>query len=667
MLRKFLLAVPLVFAAAIIGAITTLKSLDFTEYRDLIAEMMSAATGREVTISGDLEFELSLDPALAVNNIRIANAAWGSQPEMVTIGRLEVRVALLPLFSGDIQIQHVALMDSDILLETNSDGEGNWVFSKPTTPKKRPDEEDRMPLPVIGNIELRNLQLTWLDGMTGEAIPFQLDRLVAHAEGASTPVKVDLSGRLDGEPFQLSGDLNAFKEFTAGGPLALNLTTKAAGTTIKLDGRITDPRAAKGINLKISAEGADLSQLSKLAGMDLPPIAPWTAELTLLDQPTGFRANDIQMHLGKSDFSGNLNIVLPEGKAPLLKAELHSGLLDLVSLQGAKGEAQPGLKKDKVFSSEPLAIDGVKTLNAAISYSADKVKTRKLVLEKLTTDLNLKDGVLEIKPLKFKVTDSVAHGTIRLNATEKEPRLSLKLSAKGLDVGRLLKTTLDEDTLSGKGDLSIDLKGQGSSVAAIMASLNGHSRLLMEKGELKSSALDTFVGGLSTLGGVLVAEKKKSATLNCLASDFNIKDGVATSRTLLADTEHSTVFGEGNINLGKETLDLLVKPKPKSVTLNVALPVRIGGTLAKPTFEAEKITAARKAVGLLAVFAFPPAVLIGLGEMGSGEQNPCLRIAQSMESKPAATAGEPVEEKQEGSIQATLEGIGNKLKGLFGG
>ena len=320
-----------------------------------------------------------------------------------------------------------------------------------------------------------------------------------------------------------------------------------------------------------------------------------------------------------------------------------------------------------MFSSEPLAIDGVKTLNVAISYSADRVKTRKLMLEKLTTDLNIKDGVLEIKPLKFNVTDSVAHGTIRLNATEKEPRLSLKLSAKGLDVGRLLKTTLDEDTLSGKGDLSIDLKGQGSSVAAIMASLNGHSRLLMEKGELKSSALDTFVGGLSTLGGVLVAEKKKSATLNCFASDFNIKDGVATSRTLLADTAHSTLFGEGNIYLGKETLDLLVKPKPKSVTLNVALPVRIGGTLAKPTFGTEKIAATRKAVGLLAVFAFPPAVLIGLGEMGSGEQNPCLRIAQSMESKPAATAGEPVEEKQERSIQATQEGIGNKIKGLFGG
>ena len=75
MLRKFLLAVPLVFAAAIIGAITILRSLDFTEYRDLIAEEVSKATGREVTIGGDLQFELSLNPALAVNDVRMGNAS----------------------------------------------------------------------------------------------------------------------------------------------------------------------------------------------------------------------------------------------------------------------------------------------------------------------------------------------------------------------------------------------------------------------------------------------------------------------------------------------------------------------------------------------------------------------------------------------------------------
>lgn len=675
MQRKILYAIPVVLAVILIGVVIVLKSMDFNQYRDLITDEVRKATQRELVIGGDLNLALSLNPALAVSDVTLANAAWGSRPEMVKVGKLEAQVALMPLLFGDIQIQRVALIDADLLLETDSKGAGNWVFGaveRPEEPGKSPDEKGAAQLPAIGDIELRNLQLTWRDGVTGKTTELKLDRLAAQADGPSDPLQLELQGSLNGEVFRVSGGLSSFKEMTSGGPLKLNLVAEAGGATVKLDGGVAEPDAAKGIDIKLAAEGADLAQLSGLAGTELPPIAPWKVSLSLVDHPGGARSDDIQLKLGESDLSGNLSFSQREGKVPLLEAKLHSVLLDLASLQGPKTEgvaekAESKEKKEKLFSSEPLALEGLKALDAVVSYGADRLLADKLVISDLVTDVRLTDGVLLVKPLKAGIADSVMQGVVKLNAAAKLPQLEIKLGAKGLDLGKLLKEVTDEETLSGKGDLSIDLKGQGHSVAAIMGSLNGHSRLLVGEGSLKTGALDTLIGGLSNLAGTLVAEKRDTAVMNCLASDFDIKQGVATSRALLVDTEFSTVFGEGNINLGTEVLDLVVKPESKAATLNVAVPVQIGGTLANPTFAPEKMATARKAAGILAVvggLAFPPAALMGLGEMGSGEDNPCLNIAKGKGGKPASKPTE--QKKEEGGVKGALDSVGSKLKGLFG-
>jgi uncharacterized protein involved in outer membrane biogenesis len=675
MQRKILFAIPVVLVAILIGVAIVLKSMDFNQYRDLIADEVRKATQRELVIGGDLDLALSLNPALAVSDVSLSNVPWGSRPEMAKIGRLEAQVALLPLLFGDIEIQRVALIDADLLLETDSKGAGNWVFGaveRPDAVGEGSEQKGSAQLPAVGDIELRNLRLTWRDGVAGKTTELKLDRLAAQADGPSDPLRLELQGDLNGDQFKVAGELSSFKEMISGGPLKLNLLAEAGGATVRLDGAVTEPDAGTGIDLKLAAEGADLATLSGLAGAELPPIAPWKVSLSLVDQPGGVRTDDLQIKLGESDVTGTLGITQREGKVPLLEAKLHSALLDLASLQGPKKvgseeAAQPKEKKEKLFSPEPLALAGLKGLDAVAGYSADRLVADKLIISKLAADVRLADGVLQIKPLRMGIADSVAEGHVMLNAASKPARLELKLGAKGLDLGKLLKETTGEETLSGKGDLSIDLKGQGDSVAAIMGSLNGHSRLLVGEGSLKTGALDTLIGGLGQLAGTLVAEKKDTAVMNCLASDFEIKQGVATSRALLVDTEYSTVYGSGNINLGTETLDLVVKPESKAATLNVAVPVQIGGTLANPTFAPEKVATVRKAAGILAVvggLAFPPAALMGLGEMGSGEDNPCLKIAQGKDGKPAP---QPTEQKQEtGGVKGALDNVGSKLKGLFG-
>lgn len=103
-----------------------LLSLDVDSYRDEIAAEFRKATGRSLAIDGDIDLSISLNPALVVEQVSIANAGWGSRPVMAAIERAEAEVELLPLLTGDLRMSRLVLIEPDILLETNADGLSNW-------------------------------------------------------------------------------------------------------------------------------------------------------------------------------------------------------------------------------------------------------------------------------------------------------------------------------------------------------------------------------------------------------------------------------------------------------------------------------------------------------------------------------------------------------------
>jgi len=118
----------------------------------------------------------------------------------------------------------------------------------------------------------------------------------------------------------------------------------------------------------------------------------------------------------------------------------------------------------------------------------------------------------------------------------------------------------------------VDLKGQGASVAAVMASLDGEMKLLMAKGTASTAGLDYAVGGIAQVLGTFISRGTDKMAVNCAAGDFLVRSGVATSRALVVDSEFSTIAGEGKIDLGRETLDMRITPRPKSATLNLCTP-----------------------------------------------------------------------------------------------
>ncbi len=113
--------------AAGIGAIIAYANLSDVEgWKQDLQDRVGKLSGRSLHIDGPIDFTVSLPPRIIVRGVRIENAKWGSQPDMLTAQALIAEVDFLPLLLGDVAVPRMQLVGVDILVETNANGANNW-------------------------------------------------------------------------------------------------------------------------------------------------------------------------------------------------------------------------------------------------------------------------------------------------------------------------------------------------------------------------------------------------------------------------------------------------------------------------------------------------------------------------------------------------------------
>jgi uncharacterized protein involved in outer membrane biogenesis len=132
--------------AAGIGLVAAPALVDLNSYKPQMVAALSKAVGRPVAVDGEVGFTLLPLPAVEVHGVRLANRADGSEPDMVRIEQVEVRLSLGSLLSGTLRAESVALERPRILLEQTPSG-ANWDFSAPASPLIGQDEDlEQQPL-----------------------------------------------------------------------------------------------------------------------------------------------------------------------------------------------------------------------------------------------------------------------------------------------------------------------------------------------------------------------------------------------------------------------------------------------------------------------------------------------------------------------------------------
>jgi AsmA family protein len=432
------------------------------------------------------------------------------------------------------------------------------------------------------------------------------------------------------------------------------------------------------LRITIKAKGEKLSNLSKLAGAELPALGPWHLKTELEDLKGGYAARKIDLQVADTDMSGEATVLLG-GKRPNLQAKLASKLVNLDKIAPAPEKKSTGSEKKtaapdtkaptKAFSSKKIDFSGLKAVDAKLSYKASKVTTNKIDLQNLALDVSLSNGLLRIKSFKVAPPGATVFAKAHLDGSRSTPDFALRVDSKKIKLDQLEQALLGTAPISGRGDLLIDLKGRGASPASMAGSLDGSFRFLVGKGTAKTGALDAAIGGFSQVVGAMVAKKSDHAILNCLATDFTFKKGVASTNLLVIDTEFSTLAGDGKIDLKQEKLKLTITPEPKNTTLNVATPLLVGGTFLNPTVIPEPLAAVRKVAGIIGLLgggAIAAPVLL-LAESGGDDPHPCQNVVAMQKGKKVKMQKKKsTTEKTKEAIGDSLGGIGKGLKGLFG-
>jgi uncharacterized protein involved in outer membrane biogenesis len=680
-----------VLVALLVTVYIILLSYDYNKLKPRITGMVKKYFDRELTLDGDIKLGIGLYPTLEVEGVALQNAEWGTRPNMITVKRAEVQVDLVALLWGNIDIERIDMIEPDYLFEMNKDGKSNMEFDLPEKPatEAQKEESEREILDLVGfkEISIKNGKVSIHDHRDNTTEIFILKEYTRETEHFKGDSEMEFVGAYNDIPIKVKGKVGPLDH--ALDPTEkwdLDLFAEAFGTEIKITGSIQDVLKPEGIDVKISARGEDFSKLEKITRTDMPIKGPFTISGNIV-APTfqKIQLSDISIQLGESKLVGSVKVD-HDAKKPRINAKLTSEIVDLRPILVREEQtvadtgtqtSKPEKKTDKIFPNTPLELEGLQKVNATIDLQIKQILLPNLALDNFKTRVDLKDGHLIVNPFVADAGGGRLDSHLDLLAKGNQATVSMKVNVKKLDLGEMLRKLQITDALDGMLDLDIHLKGQGNSVAALMAGLNGDFIVILGEGKMPVKYLNLVGADLTASLTRLLnpfGEKIDRADINCAVCDFNIKDGIAKSDIIMIDDPRKTLISKGTINLKTEALDFGIHTKPKegigteatgkiSVSLSeITKPFKLGGTLARPSLQIDAM-GTLKTVGAALL---GPAGWAYLLVSGSSNKDPCeaaLKIAGH--GTPGAKPKSAKEKGQEDTGAKKKEGLGSKIKGLF--
>ena len=688
---KILVVLALVVIAALAGLIFT---TDVNQYKDKIVQAVQANTGRDFQINGELRLAPSLVPTVAVEGVSVGNAPWAGAAPMLTVGRFEAQIALLPLLKKNIQIKRLLLVEPKIQLETDKNGRGNWRLgngpAKTGQTSASSAEAVELPALAINEVRIERASIRHVDGQTAKITDIFIEEITVNSAGFSDPIAISAEAAVNQVPLSLRGALGSLDALLGNRDYPLKLNANLAGARLDLEGRLAEPLAARGVNMRVLLEIEKLSDLNPLAGSALPGIGPIRLGGTVAKSGSGYAVKSLSARIMDNELTGEAEINL-SGARPVLIADLAAAELDLSPFQTQEGQekakqtgstgapASETMSAKKVFPSDPLPLAGLKAADMVLQFKTGALITRNLTINDLDLTLKLNNGKLQIAPLSARVAGGGLKANIGLDASSGNTALwDHTVEFRQIEPGQL-PGIREKQLLSGaKTDITSKGKGFGASVSAIMAGLDGNLLIRTGKGRitsrtLQSDAANALLNSLTLLNPSM--GRQDASALECAVINFAIKDGIAVADNGIGiATGKMNVLGAGNINLKTEALDIGITPRAKPGAGlgagQLAGLVRLGGTLAAPRARTDTeaaLTAGIKAGSAVAAGGWS-ALARGLLEGDTGmAQNPCdiaLGVA-TLETSPSPQAEKNTLEQGSDAVKEAVEGLGEQLKKLF--
>ncbi len=594
--------------------------IDPNDYREEISTAVADATGRTLTIEGDLSLQTFPCCGIRLGPLELSNPPGYPETHFARVENAAVSVRLLPLLlSQELLVGDIELDGLDLVLISRADGSVNWQFGEDTdnadTEGVEPAVEDSgssvSSLGVAG-IYVSNGRILYRDETSGEEFEVGDIQLATNQISDGEPFELDASLNISGlaPDTQLVAELTtAAVVNTAGGTLDIagldmqlgftgaDLPGGAAQVALKLAdvsnlgadeftvaGLVAVVRVA-GLIINVNAAGRVTGETPVLAGsFSVEPFAP-RALLKELGEPPLVTADPVVLGNAalKADWELNddaarlssINLTLDDTTA---KGGLHVTSLDKQSLKfdlqfdainidrysAPVEEAGTGATATKADDDDELnlPIEDLRTLNLTGRLGFNSLRVAEALLTNVSININAKDGLVRMHPLIADIYNGGYAGDIRLDVRGATPEISVNERLTGFQLGEFLADTQDRADLTGIADVHVTASSQGNTVSALTQNIIGDAALELLDGKYQGVDLwyEIRKARAAIKGKEKPAEPAEIYTdISEISATATFKEGIVSNRDLRAQIPLILLKGSGDINLTDSLMDYRLK------------------------------------------------------------------------------------------------------------
>ena len=650
--RHLLRRIGIAAGVLLLAMILVLAFFPWDMLRGPINRYVSEKTGRKFEITRHLDVGLGLRTAtVKLDGIEFANPAWARDPYLVRAERAEIDVRIWPLLVSRVVLPRLVLSSPSVGLQMEEDGRRTWALGT--------DTSDPKTTPEIGLVQVDKGSIDFLAKHLGVDMHADVDFDNGRGE---MPLDYRIKGTYKNQPLTAQGRTGNVMQLTkaAGSspPFPLEIDAAAGQTRLKAKGTVAALEGFDGIQADFALRGRSLGELFSLLGVALPDTSPYALSGRVTKEAALWKVEGLQGKLGLSDIEGAMRFDQAQ-KVPQLNGALRSKILDMDDLgpliglpptersakaiEGVEAPKRTGSgSQDKVFPTATLDFTRLRGVNADVKYTADRIRNvRDVPLDRGSVHVLLKDGLLTLDPLDLGVAGGKVAGAIRIDAAQNPADIRASLQVSAVQINRLIPKVETMRTSLGRLDGRINLSGRGTSVASWLGGASGDVAAMTGRGEFSNLLLE-FMG----LDGAEIVKffikGDRNVVLRCAAVAFDVDKGVMSGRSLVFDTTDTVFHAEGNVNLAKETLDFVIKPQPKDMSiLSLRTPLVIGGTLGSPSAGVEAAPLVARGLAALALGAINPLLaLAATVETGPGQNADCQEVLSEARTPQSAAAKE---------------------------
>ena len=553
-----LLAVVLLLVAAFLFVPTPLQKW-------AVQRGATLAAGRAVSFGEP--FRLSAWPPLEItaSDVRIANADWGTAPELARIGALEARLDLLAYWrDGRIQLDRLVVSQPQVNLEVDADGRRNWDLGGGDAPAGEPEDgaagDGAIPAFVLGDVRIEDGVVAYEDRAQGTSRRAEAIGLTITQPGPDQPVALDGGLTLDGGQATLTGKVDRPQGAAAGERSPISVTVGLPGATASFTGEIETrgPAAAGTLDLQVAAPRDLLAWVGAAPPDGLPGALAVKGQIDV--GSTRIALSGLQLQADAMTASGEVAVDLVD--PPKVTTDLGLGRLDLTPYLGApqSGDDASASAAPEGWPDTPLELPLPLPVDLDAKLRGEGVKAGKLEVGAFAAQVAADRQQLTATIDSLQAYGGGVTGTLRAEAAT-PPAYAVDLDVRDLGVLAASQALTGLSRIDGRGGARLALRTKGASVRQLVQDLGGEGRVSVQDGAVIGINIAGMLRQIMTLGLDRAATEQQRTDFAEAGASFRIEQGIVRTEDLHLNAPVLRLEGAGAVDLPRLTIDMRVTPK----------------------------------------------------------------------------------------------------------